>query len=89
MRTVQESSVHIIVHGHRFSIEYQKGVCVRGRVYQGQSKYTKLKRQGKRTGAGRKMSHCLAKMGQNLNIVAVFMMGKNPVLRPWKGLLML
>lgn len=44
------------------------------------SKYTRPRRQGKRAGADRRMSHCFAKMGQNLNIVAVFMMGKNPVL---------
>lgn len=53
------------------------------------SKYTRLKRQGKTTGAGRRMSHCFSKMGQNLNIVAVFMMGKNPVLRQLKRILML
>lgn len=40
------------------------------------SKYTRPRRQGKRAGADRRMSHCLAKMGQNLNIVAAFMMGK-------------
>lgn len=53
------------------------------------SKYTKLKRQGKRTGAGRRMSHCLAKMGQNLDIVAVFMVGKKSCAKTMERILML